>query len=63
MGLMLSYNLFHDADFATSVESFAVPWNVIAVIVVATIASALLMAWVPSRRAAGIAPAEALRYE
>jgi putative ABC transport system permease protein len=63
MGLVLSYNLFHDEDFASSVESFAIPWNVLVVIVVATIAAALLMAWIPSRQAARIAPAEALRYE
>jgi ABC-type antimicrobial peptide transport system permease subunit len=29
----------------------------------ATVAVALLMAWIPSRQAARIAPAEALRYE
>jgi ABC-type lipoprotein release transport system permease subunit len=33
------------------------------VILVATMAVALLMSWLPSRQAARIAPAEALRYE
>jgi putative ABC transport system permease protein len=63
LGLMLARNLFQDEDFAASAGSFVVPWTILVVIVIATIASALLMAWVPSRRAARIAPAEALRYE
>jgi ABC-type antimicrobial peptide transport system permease subunit len=63
LGLMLARNLFNDEDFAASAGGFVIPWTILAVIVVATIASALLMAWVPSRRAARIAPAEALRYE
>ena len=63
LGLMLARNLFQDEDFAASAGTFVVPWTILVVIVIATITSALLMAWVPSRRAARIAPAEALRYE
>ena len=40
-----------------------VPWMLIVVILVATVAAALLMTWLPSRQAGRIAPAEALRYE
>ncbi len=32
-------------------------------VLAATVVVALLMAWVPARQAASIAPAEALRYE
>jgi putative ABC transport system permease protein len=63
LGLLLARNLFNDEDFAGSAGNFVVPWTILAVIVVATITSALLMAWVPARRAASIAPADALRYE
>jgi putative ABC transport system permease protein len=63
LGLLLARNLFNDEDFAASAGGFVIPWTILIVIIVATIASALLMAWVPSRRAARIAPAEALRYE
>jgi putative ABC transport system permease protein len=64
LGLGLAYNLFASDSFpAGQGGSFLVPWTVIAVILVGTIAASLLMTWLPARRAAGIAPAEALRYE
>ena len=64
LGLLLARNLFASDDFiAGGVTSFMIPWPVIAVILVGTIVAALLMTWIPARRAAGIAPAEALRYE
>ena len=51
LGLMLARNLFSDEDFAASAATFVMPWTILVVIVIATITSALLMAWVPSRRA------------
>jgi putative ABC transport system permease protein len=63
LGIVLAYNLFVSDDGAGSNAAFMVPWPVISVILVATMAMALLMSWLPSRQAARIAPAEALRYE
>jgi putative ABC transport system permease protein len=63
LGVVLAHNLFVSDDGAGSGASFMVPWPVISVILTATMAMALLMTWLPSRQAARIAPAEALRYE
>jgi putative ABC transport system permease protein len=62
LGLVLARSLFTSED-AASDASFLVPWAMISLILTATVAVALLMAWIPSRQAASIAPAEALRYE
>jgi putative ABC transport system permease protein len=63
LGVALSRNLLSGSSFATPVEHFRVPWMLILVILVATVAAALSMSWLPSRQAGRIAPAEALRYE
>ncbi len=65
LGLILARNLFtSDAIKAsTAGAGFMVPVPLISAILVATMVVALLMTWVPSRQAARIAPAEALRYE
>ena len=63
LGIVLSYNLFTSEEAGASGTSFGVPWQTISLMLVATIAVALLMTWIPSRQAARIAPAEALRYE
>jgi putative ABC transport system permease protein len=60
LGLVLSRNLF-TAD--TEDAAFSVPWPIIGTILLATMIVSLLMTWMPSRQAASIAPAEALRYE
>lgn len=62
LGLALAYNLLNSDDVASG-ESFVIPWALVLSIFFGTIAVALLMTWVPSRQAASIAPAEALRYE
>ncbi len=62
LGVLLARNLFTSDAQATDV-SFLVPYGLISVILIATIAVSLLMTWVPSRQAARISPAEALRYE
>jgi putative ABC transport system permease protein len=62
LGVLLSRNLF-TSDEAASSADFLIPYNLILVILVATVAVSLLMTWVPSRQAARISPAEALRYE
>jgi putative ABC transport system permease protein len=62
LAVVLSRNLF-TADAESSGVAFTVPWAQIGVMAAATIVVALLMTWMPSRQAARIAPAEALRYE
>lgn len=63
LGLVLARNLFLSDDGAGSGATFMVPWVMILIILAATMAMALMMSWLPSRQAARIAPAEALRYE
>jgi len=62
LGLALAYNLLN-SDAVTSGEGFVIPWPVVLSIFFGTILVALLMTYIPSRQAASIAPAEALRYE
>ncbi len=62
LGLVLARNLF-TSDAAAASASFTVPWMIIIVIAGLTNVAALLTTWLPSRQAARIAPAEALRYE
>ncbi|HKG24215.1 MAG TPA: FtsX-like permease family protein [Thermomicrobiales bacterium] len=63
LGLILAHNLFTGDDVNSSGTAFLVPWPTIGAILSATVFAALLMTWLPSRQAARIAPAEALRYE
>ncbi len=62
LGVLLARNLF-TSDSAAADAVFTVPYVLISVILIATITVSLLMTWVPSRQAARISPAEALRYE
>jgi putative ABC transport system permease protein len=62
LGLILARNLL-SSDTSTSGNGYYVPIPLIAIILVATVVASLAMTWIPSRQAAGLAPAEALRYE
>lgn len=62
LAVVLSRNMF-TADAESSGIAFTVPWVQITVMALATVVIALVMTWMPSRQAARIAPAEALRYE
>ena len=64
LGSALSYNLLTSPDFTDGAEvAVRVPWLRLGIIVtIAYGASALMTLW-PARRAAGVAPAQALRYE
>jgi putative ABC transport system permease protein len=62
LGLVLARNLI-SSDSSTSGNGFYVPIPLILIILVATVIAALAMTWIPSRQAASLAPAEALRYE
>jgi putative ABC transport system permease protein len=63
LAIPLAYNLMTSDDFAGSDVDFVVPWGLVLSILAITVLAALLMTWVPSRQAARLAPAEALRYE
>jgi putative ABC transport system permease protein len=63
LGVLLARNLLTSGSAGSPAETFTVPWPLIMVILTATITAALGMTWLPSRQAARIAPAEALRYE
>jgi putative ABC transport system permease protein len=64
MGLTLARNLFLDSSETEGGDvTFLVPWALLGVIILATVAAALFMTWIPARQASRVAPAEALRYE
>ena len=63
LGLWLAYFLVTGDDFPAEGQAFHVPWMEITIIGVFTLLASLLMTWIPSRQAAGVPTAEALRYE
>ncbi len=65
LGLTLAYRLMTSPDFAgtTGGSSFIVPWLMITSFIVISVGASLLMAYIPSRQAARVPIAEALRYE
>jgi ABC-type antimicrobial peptide transport system permease subunit len=63
LGLWLAYFLVTSDSFPGGGGTFYVPWTEIIFIGVLTIAASLLMTLIPSRQAASIPTAEALRYE
>lgn len=54
--------LFTEDDASANTDCL-IPYSLIALILVGTVAIALLMTWVPSRQASRIRPATTLRYE
>jgi putative ABC transport system permease protein len=62
---ILSYNLLNSSYFASQATglTFFIPWLEVVGFIVIAFGFALLMTWWPSRRAAGVPIAEALRYE
>jgi ABC-type lipoprotein release transport system permease subunit len=63
LGLWLAYFLVTGDDFPTTEQGFHIPWLEITVIAAFTVIASFLMTWIPSRQAAGVPTAEALRYE
>lgn len=61
--LPLGYKLLTNEAGRSANVSFVIPWTMIGTMLIATVAVALLMTWLPSRQAGRIAPADALRYE
>ncbi|MGB3330841.1 MAG: FtsX-like permease family protein, partial [Thermomicrobiales bacterium] len=64
-GLILARNVIASSFFADggSGISFLIPWGTVLTTIALSVVAALLMAWLPARQAATVAPAEALRYE
>src|SRR3990172_7446347 len=63
LAVWLSYFLVTSHEFPTSHSSYAVPWFQIAFISGFAFFASLVMTIIPSRQAAGVPIAEALRYE
>ena len=63
LAVWLSYFLVTSDEFPTSDSSYAVPWSQIALISAFAFVASLVMTIIPSRQAAGVPIAEALRYE
>ncbi|HVX30327.1 MAG TPA: FtsX-like permease family protein, partial [Nitrolancea sp.] len=65
LGLVLARQLMASDYFfgGSGNAGFIVPWQEVTVFIGISLAAALLMSWIPARRAARIPIAEALRYE
>lgn len=63
LALWLAYFLVTSSDFPGNGKSYYVPWAQLLIIGGFTFAASLLMTLIPSRQAASIPVAEALRYE
>ena len=63
LGLILSRNLITSDDIGADFENFIVPWGQIGIFLVIALVAAILMTIIPSRNAASVPVAEALRYE
>jgi ABC-type lipoprotein release transport system permease subunit len=63
LGLILSRNLITSGDIGSDFENFIIPWTQIFVMLILALTAAALMTIVPSRNAASVPVAEALRYE
>ncbi|MFQ6019287.1 MAG: ABC transporter permease, partial [Dehalococcoidia bacterium] len=63
LAIWLSYFLISGNEFSTSDVGYVIPWVEILFISAFAFFASLVMTIVPSRRAASIPPAEALRYE
>lgn len=65
MGVSFAWVLFASGTMgeAAAAAGFTVPWAQLAIICGIAFASSMVMTWFPSRGAAGVAVAEALRYE
>jgi putative ABC transport system permease protein len=62
-GTIVSQNLFTTGQFSEANVDFAMPWMEVFMFVAFAAVVSLLMTWWPSRRAAGVPVADALRYE
>lgn len=63
LGALTSWNIFNEISKEVDGISYKIPWLNVLAIVAITVFFALLSSFLPSRQAAKIYPAEALRYE
>jgi putative ABC transport system permease protein len=63
LAIWLSYFLITSNEFPTGDASYAIPWSQIILFAVLAFVASLVMTYIPSRQAAGIPIADALRYE
>jgi putative ABC transport system permease protein len=64
LGILLAFLLLNGEDSqAMGIDTFVLPWWQILLIMAFAYGSSLLMSVIPSRRAASLTIAEALRYE
>ena len=63
LGLILSRNLITSGDIGSDFDEFISPWTQIGLMLGVALGAAALMTIVPSRNAASVPVAEALRYE
>lgn len=64
LALVLCYNLIMDEGIdGTAFERFVVPWGTIGLFIGLSLVAAMVMTWIPARRAASVPIADALRYE
>lgn len=62
-GVIVSRNLFTTGQFSGEGIEFVIPWTEVMLFVVVSFVVSLVMTWPPSRTAAGVPVADALRYE
>jgi putative ABC transport system permease protein len=62
-GVVISRNLFTTGQFSDQGVDFTMPWGEVIVLVLISSVFALFMTWWPSRSAARVPVADALRYE
>jgi putative ABC transport system permease protein len=63
LAVWLSYFLMTSNEFPSDLGGFFIPWDRLIFIGVFTWVASLLMTYIPSRQAASVPTAEALRYE
>jgi len=64
LAILLAFMLLNSSEFQNlGIDTFVIPWWQILLIMVFAYGASLLMSVVPSRRAASLPIAEALRYE
>ena len=62
-GVIVSRNIFTTGLFSDQGVDFTMPWGEVLVMVALALAVSLAMTWLPSRNAANVPVADALRYE
>jgi putative ABC transport system permease protein len=62
-GMIIARNLFTSGQFSSEGIEFAIPWTEVLIIVTTAFVVSMFMTWWPSRQAARVPVADALRYE